>query len=365
MSKKIPRETRRWSAESVTEGHPDKVADGIADAVLDAGLACNGFAQVACELLLKGGLVVLAGEIDAGLAFDPEAVVRAALYDIGYTDPARPFHADGVQVVDALERMPVGLRASEDVAGDQGIIYGYACNETPERLPLPVVCAHRITSALAAARKSGAVPWLRPDGKALVTVGYAGGRPQEVETVVVSAHHAPEVEVETVRTWLRDVLVPQALGSYGHTGIEVLANTAGAFVEGGPEGDCGVTGRKLMVDTYGGLARHGGGAFSGKDASKLDRSAAYFARWVARGIVKRGIAERAEVSIAYARGQRHPVDLQVDTFGTGDAAAALHFARCFDYRPAAIGERLDLRRPIYRATTHYGHFGKHYLPWES
>lgn len=364
MSKHTHSETRCWSAESVTEGHPDKVADGIADAVLDAGLACNGFAQVACEVLVKGGLVVLAGEIEAGLALDPAAVVREAVRGIGYTDAARPFHADGIQIIDALERMPVGICASEDVANDQGIVYGYACNETPERLPLPVVCAHRITSALAAARKSGVAPWLRPDGKAQVTVRYAGGRPLEVETVVVSAHHADEMDVEAVRTWLRDVLVPQALGGHWHAGIEVLANGAGAFVVGGPEGDCGVTGRKLMVDTYGGIARHGGGAFSGKDASKLDRSAAYFARWVANGIVKRQIAERVEVSLGYAIGHSRPVTLHVDTLGTGDAAAALHFARTFDYRPAAIAERLQLRRPIYRATTNYGHFGKLNLTWE-
>ena len=365
--------SRIFTSESVTEGHPDKVADAIADAVLDAYLRVDPEARVACEVLCKGGMVVLGGEVDAVDAegsVDHVAVVREAVRRIGYEGVGGAFRADQVVVVDAIGKQSTALassltRTGDLAAGDQGLVFGYATDETPELMPLPILAAHRITAGLAQARKSGAHPWLGPDGKSQVSVRYEGDRPVGIATVVVSAQHRAGMAVEEVQRLLREELVPAALGELYSAEIEVIANPAGEFVLGGPEADCGVTGRKIIVDTYGGMARHGGGAFSGKDATKVDRSAAYFARFVARAIVLRGLAARAELQICYAIGQAHPVALHVDTFGTGDAAAAEEFARTFDYRPAAIIERLGLRRPVYSETTHYGHFGKPQLPWEA
>ncbi len=250
-------------------------------------------------------------------------------------------------------------------AGDQGLMFGYATDETPELLPLPLVLAHRLTRGLAERRKSGSAPWLRPDAKAQVTVRYEGLTPLEVDTVVVSTQHMKEFPVEELQRWITDTFLFEVLGVWWHPGITVHANPAGAFIVGGPEGDCGITGRKIIVDSYGGMARHGGGAFSGKDGTKVDRSAAYFARYVARQLVLQGLAKRAELQVCYAIGVAQPVALHVDTYGTGDTVAAEQFARQFDYRPAAIIEQLHLRTPLFSSTTNYGHFGKAGLPWRT
>lgn len=358
-----------FTSESVSEGHPDKVADTIADAVLDAYLALDPDARVACEVLCKQGTVVIAGEIDAQASVDHAAVAREAIAAIGYTDEAKAFCAQRVEVVDLVGRQSgnigQGIVARGELgAGDQGLIFGYATDETPHLMPLPLVCAHGLMAELARLRKGGELPWCGPDAKAQITVAYDGDRPAELTHVVLSTQHAADMPVAEVQRWLTEEFVPRTLGSRWHPGIVVHANPAGAFVEGGPEADCGVTGRKIIVDSYGGMARHGGGAFSGKDATKVDRSAAYFARFVARAIVERGLARTAELGVCYAIGRAEPVALRVDTRGTGDDAAALHFAKTFDYRPAAIIERLGLRSPLYRRTTNYGHFGKADLPWE-
>ncbi len=359
-----------FTSESVSEGHPDKVADAIADAILDAYITQDPDARVACEVLCKSGDVVLAGEIGSSAHVDHVAIARDAIRAIGYTDPLEKFNADGVHITDLIgpqsTNIAEGIVASgEQGAGDQGLMFGYATDETQELLPLPLVLAHRLTAGLAERRKSGAVPWLRPDAKAQVSVRYEGLEPTAVDTVVVSTQHAKYVPVEEVQRWLRHTFIPEILGTWWREDVTVHANPAGAFVTGGPEGDCGVTGRKIIVDSYGGRARHGGGAFSGKDGTKVDRSAAYFARHVARQLVKRGIAKRAEVQVCYAIGVAQPVALHVDTFGTGDQAAAERFVRQFDYRPAAIIEQLQLRTPLFRSTTNYGHFGKAGLPWEN
>jgi S-adenosylmethionine synthetase len=359
-----------FTSESVSEGHPDKVADAIADAVLDAYLAKDPNARVACEVLCKRDHVVLAGEVDAQARVDHEAIAREVIRHIGYNDTTKDFHADGVKVLDLIGKqssdIAKGIIGQGDLgAGDQGLVFGYATDETAELLPLPLVLSHRLTQGLATARKDGRAPWLRPDAKAQVSVRYAGITPVAVDTVVVSTQHAADKPVEEVQEWLRTVFIPTTLGSHWHPGITIHANPAGDFVEGGPEADCGVTGRKIIVDTYGGMARHGGGAFSGKDATKVDRSAAYFARFVARQIVQNGIARRAELQVCYAIGVAQPVAIRVETFGSGDQIAAEHFARTFDYRPSAIIERLGLRAPIYSASTNYGHFGKAGLPWEN
>lgn len=365
-----PSGTTLFTTESVSEGHPDKVADAIADAILDAYIAQDPHSRVACEVLCKSGDVVLAGEVRSTAQVDHVAVARDTILAIGYNDPQEAFNADGVKVTDLLgaqsDNIADGLVASGELgAGDQGLMFGYATDETPELMPLPLVLAHRLMRALADKRKSGEVPWLRPDAKAQVTVRYEGLTPVAVHTVVVSTQHAKEVPVEEVQRWLRHSFIPEALGTWWRDDIIVHANPAGAFVIGGPEGDCGVTGRKIIVDSYGGRARHGGGAFSGKDGTKVDRSAAYFARYVARQVVQRGLASRAEIQVCYAIGVAQPVALHVDTFGTGDPAAAEAFARSFDYRPSAIIAQLKLRTPLFRSTTNYGHFGKAGLPWEN
>ena len=359
-----------FTSESVSEGHPDKVADAIADAILDAYIAQDPDARVACEVLCKSGDVIIAGEIASTAQVDHSAVARDTIRAIGYTDPQEAFHADGVRITDLLgpqsSNIAEGIVASgEQGAGDQGLMFGYATDETPELLPLPLVLAHRLTQALAALRHSGAVPWLRPDAKAQVSVRYDGHTPVAVDTVVVSTQHRASIPVADVQQWLRHTIIPEVLGPWWHADITVHANPAGAFVIGGPEGDCGVTGRKIIVDSYGGRARHGGGAFSGKDGTKVDRSAAYFARHVARQLVLRGLARQVELQVCYAIGVAQPVALRVDTFGTGDPAAAEAFARSFDHRPAAIIAQLHLRTPLFRRTTNYGHFGKAGLPWEN
>ncbi len=358
-----------FTSESVSEGHPDKVCDYIADSILDAYLEQDAVSHVACEVLCMGSHVILAGEITSQASVNVEAVAREAIREIGYTDPQTAFHADGVQIQNLLFKQQPDIAESvsvegDDAATDQGLVFGYATSETPELMPLPSTLAHRITRDLAQARKDGLAEWLRPDSKAQVSVRYESGKPVGVTDVVVSTQHAPGTALRTIRAFVEEELLPASLGDWWRSGIRRLTNPCGVFTNGGPEGDCGVTGRKIIVDTYGGTARHGGGAFSGKDATKLDRSAAYFARFVARQIVLRGLAQCAEIQIAYAIGLASPVSIHVDTRGTGDWKLAEQYARRFDFRPAAIIKKLDLLNPIYRATTNYGHFGKPALKWE-
>src|SRR3954463_3284257 len=356
-----------FSSESVSEGHPDKVCDFIADSILDAHLAGDPSSRVACEVLVKSGQVVLAGEITSKVNVDYEAVARQAIREIGYTDPGEAFNADGVKVIQFISKQSGDIAMGVDTggAGDQGIMFGYASDETPELMPLPVQLAHSLANRISVARKNGERAWLRPDSKTQVSVRYEDNKPVRVETVLVSTQHSADVSQNEIRDYIAGCLTPEVLGSWFGPHVEVLVNPTGQFIEGGPSADCGVTGRKIIVDTYGGMGRHGGGAFSGKDPSKVDRSGAYFGRYVARQVVKSGFAKRAEVQVAYAIGRAEPVSVRVDTFGTGDWKAAEDFVRKFDYRPAAMIETLSLRKPTYRQTTNYGHFGKPELPWEA
>jgi S-adenosylmethionine synthetase len=362
-----------FTSESVTEGHPDKVCDAIADSILDACLAQDPASRVACEVLCKEQHVVLAGEITTRAVINHEAVARETIRGIGYTDQREKFCADTVEVNRYLTQqapeIAQGVNKATSLdhdqgAGDQGLMFGYATDETPELMPLPILLAHRLSRGLAEDRHSGAVPWLRPDGKTQVSVEYGDGKPIQVKTVVVSTQHAADISRPEIERYVIESLAPRALGKWMHPAIKFHVNPTGSFIQGGPSADCGVTGRKIIVDTYGGMARHGGGAFSGKDPSKVDRSAAYFCRFVARQVVRSGLAHRAEIQVAYAIGMAQPVSVKVDTFGTGDPRAAEEYVRTFDFRPAAIIERLGLLRPIYRGTTNYGHFGKPDLPWE-
>ncbi len=362
------------TSESVAEGHPDKVADLISDAILDAYLERDPRTRVACETLCKSGVVVLAGEIRSPERVEHLQVVRETIRRIGYTDPAQRFNADGVQIVEYLTgqswEIGRGVDAASDAAGDQGagdqgLMFGYATDETPELMPLPILLAHRLARGLSDDRRAGRAPFLRPDGKTQVSVRYEGGRPCELTDVVVSTQHAADTSADLIRGYVTNVLATRELGPWLHSGVRFHVNPAGTFVEGGPSADCGLTGRKVIVDTYGGAARHGGGCFSGKDPSKVDRSGAYFARYVARQVVLSGLARRVEIQVSYAIGEAHPVSLSADTYGTGDPHAVAGFLAGFDFRPAAIIERLGLLRPIYRGTTNYGHFGRPDLPWET
>jgi S-adenosylmethionine synthetase len=361
------------TSESVSEGHPDKVCDFIADSVVDAYLTQDPNSRVACEVLCKRNLVVVAGEITSRAQIDYEDVVREAIGQVGYTDAAEPFCADTVQILLALTRQSQEIGWAVDGhrsptrdqgAGDQGIMFGYATDETPELMPLPIVLAHALTKGLADDRRNGMVDWLRPDSKAQVSVVYQNGRPSHVAHVVVSTQHERHISEDDVRAYVCEILAPHALGRWFDPSSTFIVNPSGSFVEGGPFADCGVTGRKIIVDSYGGVGRHGGGAFSGKDPSKVDRSAAYFCRYVARALVASGLARRAELQVSYAIGQAAPVSVTVDTFGTGDDVAAARFVEQFDLRPGHIIRQLDLLRPIYRLTTNYGHFGRPDLPWE-
>ena len=363
-----------FTSESVSEGHPDKVCDFIADSILDAHLGQDPASRVACEVLVKENNVVLAGEITSDVQVNYEQVVRDAIREIGYVDADQPFHADTVNITSFLSAQAAEIaqgvdeqtsESGEQGAGDQGIMFGYATAETPELMPLPILLSHRLARSLAAHRKAGTVDWLRPDSKTQVSVVYEGNTPVAVTDVLVSTQHAASVSRDEIRHLVATTIIPEALGHWYHDDLRIMVNPTGSFVQGGPSADAGVTGRKIIVDTYGGMGRHGGGAFSGKDPSKVDRSGAYFCRFVAREIVKAGLAQRAEVQVAYAIGVAQPVSVKVDTFGTGDARAAAEFVKSgFDFRPRAIIERLDLLRPIYRSTTNYGHFGKPELPWE-
>ncbi len=364
-------DTYTFTSESVTEGHPDKVCDFVADSILDACLAQDRHSRVACEVLAKEGRLVLAGEITTQARIDREAIARGAVREIGYVHADESFHADGIAVFDWITAQSSEIaqgvdrpEAAEQGAGDQGIMFGYATDETPELMPLPILLAHRLAQGLAEDRKKGSPTWLRPDGKTQVSVVYEGDRPIAVADVLVSTQHTASVSRDEIAAYVADQLSPRILGPWLTAGTRFIVNPTGSFVHGGPSADCGVTGRKIIVDSYGGAGRHGGGAFSGKDPSKVDRSGAYFCRWVARQIVAEGLARRAEVQVAYAIGQARPVSVKVDTFGSGDTAAAEDLVRRLDFRPAAIIERLSLLRPIYRQTTNYGHFGKPDLPWE-
>ncbi len=371
-----------FSSESVGEGHPDKVADLISDSVLDACLAQDRHSRVACETMVKSNMVILAGEITTSAKLNYEAIVRAAIREIGYVNADDVFHADSIFINNYLTRQSPdiaqgvdarkakGKKTAEQGAGDQGIMFGYACSETPELMPTPIMFAHRLGRELTRIRKSGAVNWLRPDAKTQVSVRYENDKPVEVVNVVISTQHTADVAHATIEKFLIEHVVRKVLpAEMLNRRTEYLINPTGRFVIGGPQGDSGLTGRKIIVDTYGGWGRHGGGAFSGKDPSKVDRSAAYMGRWVAKNIVAAGLATHAEIQFAYAIGHPQPVSVRVETFGTAklgisDEQITAAVQKVFSFKPADIVRELDLLRPIYRQTTNYGHFGKHGLPWE-
>jgi S-adenosylmethionine synthetase len=372
-----------FTSESVTEGHPDKIADQISDGVLDAVLAEDPYGRVACETLVNTGLIVVSGEITTSTYVDIPTIARDTVRRIGYDDATYGFDANTCAVINAIDRQSPDIAqgvsqayesradSSDDKldlagAGDQGMMFGYASNETDELMPLPISVAHRLAERLADVRKTGVVPYLRPDGKTQVTVRYRDGRPVAIEKLLISTQHAEGIDCESQikpDLWEHVVLpvLPEGLYDEGALRAEFLVNPTGRFVIGGPMGDCGLTGRKIIVDTYGGMARHGGGAFSGKDPSKVDRSAAYAARWVAKNIVAAGLADRVEVQVAYAIGVAHPVSVMVETFGTeriSRARIAALIDEHFDLRPGAFREELNLHRPIYQKTAAYGHFGR-------
>ena len=359
-----------FTSESVSEGHPDKVADGISDSVLDANLAQDPKARVACETLVSTGLVVIAGEITTHATVNYADIARAKIRKIGYTDPALGFSADTCAVMVTLDRqspdISQGVTAGQGLfkeqgAGDQGMMFGYACNETRELMPMPIMFAHRLSRALAKARRKEVLPFLRPDGKSQVTVVYENGKPVRVDTVVVSAQHSPDVAYKTLKEGIIEEIVKREIPARLLKRTRYLINPTGRFVIGGPHGDSGLTGRKIIVDTYGGMGRHGGGAFSGKDPSKVDRSAAYMARYMAKNVVAAGLATRCEIQVAYAIGFADPVSVHVDTFGTGTVSErkiVRAVTSVFGLKPAQIIKTLDLLRPIYEETSAYGHFGR-------
>ena len=369
---------RIFTSESVTEGHPDKVCDQISDAVLDAILAQDPYGRVACETVTTTGLVMVMGEISTSCYVDIPGIVRRTVDKIGYNDPAYGFDAKSCAVMTTIDEqsrdiaMGVDGASDEDIgAGDQGMMFGYACDETPELMPAPIAMAHALCRRLAAVRKSGELSWLRPDGKSQVTVEYDGDTPVRVDAVVISSQHSPEVEMDALRKdVMEQVIAPVIPAHLLDENTKYFINPTGRFVIGGPQGDSGLTGRKIIVDTYGGFGPHGGGAFSGKDPTKVDRSAAYAARWVAKNVVAAGLAHKCEIELAYAIGVAHPVSVMVDTFGTGtvdEGKLEAAVRKVFDLRPAAIIETLDLRKPIYKELAAYGHMGREELgvKWEN
>ncbi len=362
----MSRSARRYlfSSESVTEGHPDKIADQISDAVLDAVLAQDSFGRVACETLVSTGLTLVAGEITTKASIDYNHIARETIRHIGYTDPRFGLDADSCAVLVCVKEQSPDIAMGVDPggAGDQGLMFGLATDETDELMPMPIMLAHRLTEQLARARRDRSLDFLRPDGKSQVTVEYENGRPRRVATVVIAAQHSDSVDIESVREGIREkviktVIPPEMLDKK----TSFLINPTGRFVVGGPHGDCGLTGRKIIMDTYGGAGRHGGGAFSGKDPTKVDRSASYMARYIAKNIVASGLASKVEVQLAYAIGVAEPVSVMADTFGTGvvEEEQVVELIRAhFPLTPKGIIETLDLRRPIYRMTAAYGHFGR-------
>ena len=379
-----------FTSESVTEGHPDKMCDQISDAVVDAIMEQDPHARVACETAVKTGFVILLGEITTTASLNYDELVRAVIKDIGFDDSAKGFDGEtcGVQVAIASQSPDIALgvdRAQEFKsdsmdseedeiesvgAGDQGMMFGFACNETDSLMPLPIYLAHKLSRRLAELRKTGALPWLGPDGKSQVTVEYSHGKPKRIHTVLISTQHATEISQDEIRRQvIEQCITPTLPAEMVDEHLRIFVNPTGRFVVGGPMGDAGLTGRKIIVDTYGGMGRHGGGAFSGKDCTKVDRSGAYAARWVAKNIVAAGLADRCEIQIAYAIGVAQPLSVNVETFGTGttsDQRIEELIEAHFDLRPGAIIRDLDLRRPIYRQTAAYGHFGRDDidLPWE-
>jgi S-adenosylmethionine synthetase len=353
-----------FTSESVTEGHPDKVADAISDAVLDAILRDDPAARVACETLVTTGLACVAGEITTNTYVHVPDLVRSTIERIGYTDASYGFDSKTCAVLSTIDRQSPDIAMGVDTggAGDQGMMFGYATDETDELMPMPILLAHRLTEALATRRKSGELEWLRPDGKAQVTVVYEDKRPVAVDTVVISTQHAPGVTTKAIRAAIVEQIIEPTIPAELRSGkVKYHINPTGRFVVGGPQGDAGLTGRKIIVDTYGGMGRHGGGAFSGKDPSKVDRSACYAARWVAKNIVAAKLARRCEVQLAYAIGVAEPVSVMVDTFGTStvpESAIMKAVVGEFDLTPRGIINALDLRKPIYSATAAYGHFGR-------
>jgi S-adenosylmethionine synthetase len=360
-------EKRLFTSESVTEGHPDKISDQISDSVLDAILSQDATAKVACETLVTTGLAFIAGEITTTAYVDIPSVARGVIKDIGYTDATFGFDYQTCSVITSIDEQSPDIAmgvVGKEGAGDQGMMFGYACRETESLMPAPIFLAHRLSEHLAWVRRNDAAcSYLRPDGKTQVTVEYVDGRPHRIDTVVVSTQHSAEVKDEVIRRDVNEKIVRPILSKYGFAGEDyrLLVNPTGRFVEGGPKADCGLTGRKIIVDTYGGMGSHGGGAFSGKDPSKVDRSASYAARHIAKNIVAAELAEECEIQIAYAIGEKEPVSVMVDTFGTGkigDEKLTKIVRDVFDLTPKGIIERLKLRRGIYRKTAAYGHFGR-------